>query len=71
MSTRREACYAARWESYTSWRRPISQTCPRRWSSIGATLSLWDLVTVVALSFDGHILINDTAYSLGIRDVKW
>jgi CDP-2,3-bis-(O-geranylgeranyl)-sn-glycerol synthase len=36
-----------------------------------ATLSLWDLVIAVALSFGGHILINHTAYSLGIRDVKW
>jgi hypothetical protein len=36
-----------------------------------ATLSLWDLVIVVALSFGGHILINHSAYWLGIRDVKW
>ena len=36
-----------------------------------ATLNLWDLVIVVALSFGGHILINHAAYWLGIRDVKW
>ncbi len=36
-----------------------------------AILGLWDVVDVVALSFGGHVLINHTAYWLGIRDVKW
>jgi CDP-2,3-bis-(O-geranylgeranyl)-sn-glycerol synthase len=36
-----------------------------------ATLSLWDLVIVVAFSFGGHIPTNHSAYWLGIRDVKW
>jgi len=36
-----------------------------------AILGLWDVVGVVALSFGGHVLINHTAYWLGIRDVKW
>jgi CDP-2,3-bis-(O-geranylgeranyl)-sn-glycerol synthase len=36
-----------------------------------AILGLSDVVIVVALSFGGHVLINHTAYRLGIRDVKW
>jgi CDP-2,3-bis-(O-geranylgeranyl)-sn-glycerol synthase len=36
-----------------------------------AALSWGDLVTILALSVFGHVLVNHLAYWLGIRDVRW